>query len=166
MRFVFLFILLLPFVEIWSLIEVGSRIGVMSTIGLLVLSGVVGMQLLKWQGVSTLLRINEKLAAGEMPAKEVVNGVLLAMAGVLLIIPGFITDVIALICWFPLTRYLIRHVLVKQIMAHPGFMQFNMMSSQAKGFSSDVNDKNQASNIYEGEFRDIKDENRRLPPGQ
>lgn len=168
MRFVFLFMLLLPVAEIWSLIEVGSRLGVIPTIVLVILSAMLGLQLLRRQGVSTLLRINQKLATGELPAEEVVNGLLLATAGVLLIIPGFITDVMALFCLFPLTRLLIGRILLKRILAHPGVMTFTVMGSQGSsprdGFSADFVDRSQDSNIYEGEYRDVKDEKTRLPP--
>jgi len=156
MRFVFLLILLLPIAEIWCLIEVGSRIGVLPVIALLIIGGMVGSQLLKYQGMSTLLRINEKLAAGELPAQDIVKGLLTALAGLLFIIPGFITDVLALMCLFPPTRYL----LVKQILAHPGFIQVKGMNFSA-GFTAGPDAD---SNIYEGEYRKTAEDEPRLPP--
>ena len=81
-----------PLAEMYILIEVGARLGALPTIGLVVLTAAVGVGLLKRQGVATLTRGVGRLNAGELPAREVVEGLLLAVAGALLVTPGFVTD--------------------------------------------------------------------------
>lgn len=105
MKFFFIF-LVMPVLELWLLIKVGSAIGAWYTIGLLFLSAFVGIQLIKQQGFSTLLKMNEKMAAGENPAREALEGILLAVGGLLFLLPGFISDALGLLCVFPPTRHL------------------------------------------------------------
>ena len=85
-------LLLVPLVEMYILIAVGGRLGALPTIGLVVLTAVVGVALLKRQGVATLTRASERLRAGELPAREMAEGMLLAVAGAFLVTPGFLTD--------------------------------------------------------------------------
>ena len=85
---------LMPLVEMYLLIEVGGWIGPWPTIGLVVLTAVVGVWLLRWQGLHTLTRGVAKLNAGELPAREMVEGLLLAVAGAVLVTPGFVTDAV------------------------------------------------------------------------
>lgn len=84
--------LVLPLVEMAILIEVGARIGSWPTIGLVVGTALLGVALLKRQGFATLLRGQARLAAGELPLREIAEGLLLAVAGALLLTPGFVTD--------------------------------------------------------------------------
>lgn len=107
MRFILPFILLLPVIEIVLLIKVGQHVGVLATLALLFGMGVLGSWMLRLQGISTLWKINERLAKGELPAEEVLGGVVMAIGAVLLILPGFFSDFLALFCFFPLTRKLI-----------------------------------------------------------
>lgn len=104
MRFVFLLLVLLPLVEIWLLIEIGSQIGSLATIATLVLTAVVGLALIRWQGFTTLLRAQSRIASGEVPAAEMMEGLILAFCGVALVIPGFATDVIGLLGLVPPVR--------------------------------------------------------------
>ena len=114
MRFFLPFILLLPILEITLLIKVGQHVGVLATLGLLFFIGVFGMFLLRQQGFSTLLRVNERIQQGGLPAQEIVEGVVIAMGAVFLVIPGFFTDILALFCLLPPTRYLLVRRLVKK----------------------------------------------------
>jgi len=98
--FLFLFIVL-PIAELTVLIQVGSEIGALSTVGLLFLTAFAGIWLLRHQGLATLLRANERLNSGELPAREVAEGFILAAGGMLLLVPGFITDVFGLLCLLP-----------------------------------------------------------------
>ena len=100
----FLLFLLTPLAEMYILIEVGARIGAWPTIGLVVLTAVVGVALLKHQGLATLVHARDKLAVGEMPLREVAEGVLLAVAGALLVTPGFVTDAAGFALLAPPTR--------------------------------------------------------------
>lgn len=91
-------------VEMYLLIEVGGRLGALPTIGLVVLTAVVGVGLLKRQGVATLTRGVARLQAGALPATEVVEGALLAISGALLVTPGFVTDAVGFALLVPALR--------------------------------------------------------------
>ena len=97
MRFLFLFFIAVPLVEMLLLFEVGDQIGGLSTLGLVVATAVIGLQVLKQQGIATLTRANSPLSSGELPAQEIIEGMLLAAAGALLLTPGFITDTLGFV---------------------------------------------------------------------
>lgn len=101
--FLFLFIVM-PIVEMTVLIKVGGMIGALNTIGLVLLTAVIGAALLRQQGLSTLLRANQRLNSGELPAREVAEGLILAVGGALLLTPGFVTDGIGFLCLMPGSR--------------------------------------------------------------
>jgi len=88
----FLLFLLIPLVEIYFLIKVGSLIGAIPTIALVVFTALLGAMLLRFQGWATLQRTRLTMARGELPALEMLEGVLLLFAGALLLTPGFVTD--------------------------------------------------------------------------
>ena len=98
---------LTPLVEMYLLIEVGGYIGAPYTILLVVLTAIIGVGLLRVQGFATLTRGVQRLNRGEMPAREVVEGVLLAIAGALLLTPGFVTDGIGFALLTPPLRALL-----------------------------------------------------------
>jgi len=104
--FLFLF-LLFPILELAVLIQVGSAIGVLPTLLLVIGSAVLGSVLLRVAGVATAWRARERLARGEMPEQEMFEGLLIAVGGGLLLLPGFISDVLGLLCLLPLTRNLL-----------------------------------------------------------
>ncbi|MBL4763136.1 MAG: FxsA family protein [Gammaproteobacteria bacterium] len=107
----FLF-LTVPIIEIYFLIQVGSVIGGLPTILLVVVTAVVGVALLRIEGFSTLQRINQRVAQGEMPAQEMLEAVLLMMAGLLLLTPGFLTDGIGFILLLrPARQWLVANLL-------------------------------------------------------
>ncbi len=96
--------LIIPVIEVYLLIEVGGIIGAGWTVFLVVLTAIVGVKLLKQQGISTLMRANRTMSQGQLPAMEMMEGLFLAVGGALLITPGFFTDAIGFICLVPLTR--------------------------------------------------------------
>lgn len=100
----FIAFIVVPIVEMVILIEVGGIIGVLPTVGLVLLTAVVGAAMLKQQGMATLLRANQRMEGGELPAREMAEGLLLAIGGALLLTPGFVTDGVGFTCLFPLTR--------------------------------------------------------------
>ncbi|MCB1614531.1 MAG: FxsA family protein [Pseudomonadales bacterium] len=104
MRLLFLAFLLIPVIEMWLLITVGSVIGAWPTIGLVLLTAIIGVALLRQQGVATLFRVNQKMAAGELPAGEIAEGLFLAIGGALLLTPGFFTDFLGFACLIPVSR--------------------------------------------------------------
>jgi UPF0716 protein FxsA len=119
--FLILFIVL-PILEMWVLITVGEKIGALPTIGLVLLTAVVGLALLRRQGISTLMRAQEKMRAGEVPAKEMAEGIFLAVGGALLLTPGFITDTLGFICLIPGLRQLVLGKLLSRIVVvQPGY---------------------------------------------
>lgn len=114
--FLFLF-LLFPVAELALLIKVGSAIGVLGTLLLLVLGGLVGVLLLRLAGFATAWRVRERVARGELPEREVLEGVLMAVAGMLFLIPGLLSDAMALVLLFPPTRTLLFGVLQRRVEA-------------------------------------------------
>jgi UPF0716 protein FxsA len=111
----FLLFVLIPVIELSVLIEVGDAIGALSTVALVFLTAIVGVSLVRSQGLSTLMQVQQKLARGEAPGKEIVEGMMLAAAGVLLLIPGFVTDFIGLLLLTPFTRSPIAAFLFKRM---------------------------------------------------
>jgi len=100
----FLLFLAVPAVEIYFLIKVGSAIGAISTIGLVVFTALLGAMLLRFQGWVTLQRARMSMAQGVLPATEMMEGVLLVLAGALLLTPGFVTDTIGFLLLIPPAR--------------------------------------------------------------
>lgn len=110
----FLFVLLLvavPFVEIFVFVQVASWIGVLDTIGVLLLVSLVGVFIVWRQGTSAWRRIREELATGKVPGASLVDGALIFAAGVLLIVPGFVSDAAGLVLLVPPARTGVRGVL-------------------------------------------------------
>lgn len=104
---------LVPLVEVYILIQVGSVIGAGWTIFLVILTAVIGVNLLRQQGISTLMRANQLMSQGQIPAMEMLEGILLAVGGAFLITPGFFTDAAGFLCLLPFTRrQFIRHLLL------------------------------------------------------
>jgi UPF0716 protein FxsA len=99
--------LALPFIEIAGFVIVGQEIGVLATLGLVILSAVLGFALLRRQGLSLLNQMKAEAASGRVPQREIIHGTLLMFAGILLIIPGFVTDIIGLLLFVPFIRDLI-----------------------------------------------------------
>lgn len=107
-----------PLLELWVLIRVGAAIGAGFAIGLVVLAALLGIAILNRQGFQTLARVRARMARGEEPTAAVLEGMVLAVAGLLLLIPGFLTDVLALLALIPpLRARLMRRLLAAP---HPG----------------------------------------------
>ncbi|TBW59486.1 membrane protein FxsA [Marinobacter halodurans] len=115
MGFLFFAFIVLPIVEMVVLIKVGGIIGVLPTIGLVLLTAVVGAALLRQQGLATLFRANQRLNSGELPAREVAEGLILAVGGALLLTPGFVTDTIGFLCLLPWTRQMFASYALKRM---------------------------------------------------
>jgi UPF0716 protein FxsA len=118
----FLLFLLVPLVEIYFLIKVGNLIGALPTIGLVVLTAILGAVLLRLQGWATLQRTRMTLARGELPALEMLEGVLLLFSGALLLTPGFVTDAVGFALLVPpLRRALILRFIRRSNIRFEGF---------------------------------------------
>lgn len=100
----FLFFLIIPFIEIYLLLKIGGIIGVMPTIFMVVLTAVIGAWMLRQQGFATWQRFQEHLNRGEIPAYEIIEGPILLVGGALLLTPGFFTDALGFACLVPQLR--------------------------------------------------------------
>jgi UPF0716 protein FxsA len=103
-RFLVLGILALPLVEIALFIVVGNAIGLWATLGVVLLAGFIGALALRWQGLSTVSRLRSSINGGQLPAQSVADAMMIGLAGVLLIIPGFFSDIVALLLLLPPVR--------------------------------------------------------------
>ena len=101
----------LPMVEIYVLIQVGHQIGAMWTIALLIAVAALGSALLRLQGLATLANVRAALARGELPTEAILEGLVLLVAGVLMVTPGFVTDIAGLLCLLPPLRRAIARAL-------------------------------------------------------
>ena len=99
-----LFFTIVPLVELFILIKIGSHIGALNTILLVILTVLLGAMLVRVEGLRTLRQIQSSLAQGQLPAEELIDGILIFAAGILLVIPGVLTDLCALILLLPYTR--------------------------------------------------------------
>ena len=136
---ILLLIIIVPAIEIYLLIKIGSQIGAITTIFLIFMTAIVGIYYAKYEGLNTLKSGFTQLSKNKTPAYEVISGAAIAFAALLLIIPGFITDIIGFLLIFPFSRRII-------------FKKFS------KKFKKKENKKN---NFIEGEFEDIEDDNDR-----
>ncbi|HEY1273797.1 MAG TPA: FxsA family protein [Thermoleophilaceae bacterium] len=107
--------IVVPIVELYVILKVGDAIGAVPTILLLALDSVLGSILLRAQGRAVWRRFNETLAAGRMPHREVLDGVLVIFGGAFLITPGFISDIVGLLLLIPPTRAIVRRVAVRRL---------------------------------------------------
>lgn len=110
---VLLILLAAAFIELTVLVAVGNAIGVLATLGLLILASLAGAVLLRHEGIRTLVAFNEALRTRRPPHREVIDGMLLAAAGVLIVLPGFVSDVLGLLLLLPPTRALVRRRLLR-----------------------------------------------------
>jgi UPF0716 protein FxsA len=109
-----LLFLLTPAIELGLLIQVDRLIGFGPTIGLIIATGIAGSYLARREGVNTWKQLNQRLNAGDLPGKELMDGVIILIAGALLVTPGVLTDVVGFLGLLPPTRALIRKVLMRR----------------------------------------------------
>jgi UPF0716 protein FxsA len=131
--------IIIPLIELAVILKVNSFIGIGWTLGLIVITAFVGVKLLRQQGISTLLRANQKMQQGQMPAQELAEAFLLALAGALLLTPGFMTDAFGFMLLVPATRRSLVHKVI-------AFMTPRMMTSGS--FQS-------TSSFQEGSLKDV-----------
>ena len=105
-----------PVVELWVIIQVGQAIGVLPTVALLLADAVLGTWLFRREGRRAWTAFREALAAGRVPAREVADGALVVVGGAFLLSPGFVTDLIGVLCLLPPTRALLRGVLTRVVL--------------------------------------------------
>ena len=115
MNSIILSIILIPIIEIYLLIKIGSQIGAITTIFLIFVTAIIGVYYAKYEGLNTIKSGILQLAKNEAPTFEMLSGAAIAFAAVLLIIPGFITDVFGFLLIFPPSRKIIFNTLFKKI---------------------------------------------------
>jgi UPF0716 protein FxsA len=115
MAILLVLILALPFVELVVLVRVAGEIGFVETVGLLIAVSIVGAWLAKRAGAGALNRIRKALSAGEAPDREVVDGALIMLAGLLLILPGFVSDVVGIALLIPPVRIGVRTLVMRRL---------------------------------------------------
>ena len=111
----------IPLIELYFILVVGEMIGAFWTVMLVIITAVVVVNLLRVQGMSTLSRAQRNMAQGQIPAMEMMEGVALAVAGVLLITPGFITDTLGFLLLLPPTRQALIRMLMSRAVVHGQF---------------------------------------------
>ena len=146
----------MPIVEIALLVHVGDIIGGWNTIGFVLLTAFVGAYLVKREGISTLTQAQQKMQQGTMPGNEMAQGLLLVIAGVLLVTPGFVTDAVGFLFTLPPTRKLLAKYLMAK-MANSQSVHASFTTNQGfhshnpQGFRST---NNSSDDIIEGEFEE------------
>jgi len=147
-----LLFIVIPIAEIMLLLRVSDFIGAWTTVGLVLFTAFLGVNLLKRQGLSTLSRFQQRLQSGQIPAQEMVEGMLIAFSGALLLTPGFITDAIGFTCLLPPVRALI----AKRILSSgKGFVGMGSFTSQT-GFRQPNSPFDKGETI-DGEYRNETD---------
>ena len=126
----------IPLLEIYLFIEIGSQIGPFNTISLILITAFVGVIYARYEGFNTLKAGMSQLIKNEIPIYEILSGAALAFAAMLLILPGFATDILGFLIIFPITRKII-----------------------FKNISKNYKNKNKKNEFINGEFEDIDDEN-------
>ncbi len=104
----------IPFLEIYLLIKVGSYLGAFNTVMIVVLTGFLGAYLARLQGLHTMMKVKESLNRGEMPAEALLDALLILLAGIVLLTPGFLTDMAGLMILIPKTRIVFKRWLRKR----------------------------------------------------
>src|SRR5210317_1547385 len=137
MNSILLLIIIIPAIEIFLFIKIGSQIGAITTVLLILTTAVVGVYYAKYEGLNTLRAGFSQLSKNETPTYEMISGAAIAFAALLLIIPGFATDILGFLLIFPITRKFIFGKFVKK-------------------FKTTKTKKN---NFIDGDFEDIEDEN-------
>jgi UPF0716 protein FxsA len=110
----FLAFTLIPFSELYLLIKIGYYLGAFNTILVVIVTGLLGAYLAKLQGIKTMMRVRESMNRGELPAEEMLDALLIFVAGIVLLTPGFITDLAGLAILVPNTRSLFKQWLRKK----------------------------------------------------
>ncbi|MDG6270677.1 FxsA family protein [Glaesserella parasuis] len=140
------------YIEISLLVSVGSAIGVLPLILLMITISAVGLWLVKLRGIMTIMQIRQEIAQGKIPAQAVTSSIFFAIARVLLIIPGFLSDIVALLLLLPITRQLLQAIFMKLFASRVKFMSFGSMNRTSS----------QNNTTFEAEFERKQDEDKWL----
>jgi UPF0716 protein FxsA len=114
LAFLALAFIVMPLIELYVFVQVGQSIGFLNAVGLLIIVSLVGAWLARREGLGVLQRIRQQLDAGVMPTDHLIDGGLILLGGVLLLLPGFVSDAMGLVVLFPPTRALLRNLVRRQ----------------------------------------------------
>ena len=134
--------IVVPLVEIFLFIKVGGAIGALPTVVLVILTALIGVSLLRMQGLRTMARFQQQMASGELPANTMLEGAALLFGGALLLTPGFLTDAIGFLCLIPYTRQTLIHWIMSKFIVQQHFTSYTSSTSSYHD-----------PNIIEGEVR-------------
>ncbi|MGV6858590.1 MAG: FxsA family protein [bacterium] len=154
--------IVVPMVEIYFLIKVGSVIGAFPTLLIVIGTAILGSWLLRQQGMATMMRYQKSILQGKLPAQEMIEGVALVIGGILLLTPGFVTDIIGFLCLVPVTR----QGIVRWVMSKVKFQSMGGgMGRGFGGFQQGGRPGGEDGRTFDAEFErtDNKDKDR-LPP--
>jgi len=133
-QLLFVLFIIIPIIEITVIMQVGALLGVWPTVAIVILSAWLGAKFVRQQGLATLQSVQTKMAQGEMPSGEIVTGLMLLVSGVLLVTPGFVTDIFGLSLLIPSVRIAIAN----QVQKHIKVNQFAGGASFQHGDSGNV----------------------------
>ena len=156
MPILFLIFVVVPIIEIALFIQAGEWFGLGPTLFTIVLTAVIGISLLRQQGLSTLYKAQQKMNQGEIPAMEMVEAIMLAIAGALLITPGFFTDAVGFLLLVPMFRRFLFNTALRnkiQMYAQNHTSPFNETPSDEMPFDSST----QKNRIIDGEYKKTDD---------
>ncbi|UPR28801.1 membrane protein FxsA [Vibrio crassostreae] len=164
-----LLFIFVPIIEIGLFIQVGGFFGLWPTIALVLITAFVGASLVRSQGIQTLMSVQGRLQQGEMPAQQILEGVMLAVAGVLLLTPGFMTDALGMLVLLPAPRAMIAKKMMEKMVVtnmsggfHAGGQAgFGQSPFGQDPFNRDPSDQSKDGNTFEGEFEKKDDDNDR-----
>ena len=139
MNSIFLIIILIPIIEIYLLIKIGGQIGTLTTIVLIFTTAIIGVYYAKYEGLNTLRSGFEQLRRNVTPTYEMISGAAIAFGALLLMIPGFMTDILGFLFIFPISRKVIFRIF----------------------FKKPINQENKKNNFIDGEFEDIEEDDDR-----
>lgn len=148
------------------MMRVSEVIGGWNTFALVILTAVVGVSLVRSQGVATLMSVQRKLAYGEVPGQEIIEGMMLALAGVLLLIPGFMTDLIGLLMLTPFTRAPLAKLLLKRLQLQVVTSRFSQSGNpftQGSFTQEDFSRPKQDDDVIDGEYERKPDPSEKRP---
>ncbi|KOE84823.1 membrane protein FxsA [Vibrio aestuarianus] len=147
-----LLFIFVPIIEIGLFIQVGGILGLWPTIALVLLTAFVGASLVRSQGLQTLLSVQNRLQQGELPAQQIFEGVMLAVAGVLLLTPGFMTDVLGMLVLLPAPRAIIAKYLMSKMVVKGMASGFHSNPYEHDPFHHDSHRSSEQGDTFEGEF--------------
>ncbi|MFE7063183.1 FxsA family protein [Sutcliffiella sp. NPDC057660] len=127
-RILLALIIVVPALEIWLLISIGQYIGPWLTILLIILTGILGAWLAKYQGLEALRNAQQKMSYGQMPGDVIIDGICILVGGVLLLTPGFISDSIGFLLLIPATRNIVKPFIIRGIRNRMDKGQFTIIN--------------------------------------